>query len=175
MQMWVSNDWHPTNVWSQVALQPSTNTFKASIEVISNTSAAGLVLYTQAATGQFTDPTGSTATYSTSRGFRALLQSGSVVLQNCSDVFYLGAASSVCSTLGSAASVETGTLSVETNSTTGTIKVYVNGTLKITSTVSTGLMSGGLGGSSLGYYDYVGGAPTTYHTAKLDNFLLERN
>jgi hypothetical protein len=140
--------------------------------VVTNTSAGGLIFYAQASTGTFFGQT-----YNSSRAFRALLQSGSVTLQNCSDIFYLDPASGVCTTVGSAASVPTtGTLAVETNSTTGSVKVYVNGTLKITATVSTSLMSGSAGPSSLAYYDYdLYNNPTTYHTSTLDNFILERN
>jgi hypothetical protein len=168
--------WAPIDVWSNAALQPGANSFKASVDVLTNTSAGGLIFYTQAATGSVTEPHGYVQSYATSRAFRALLQGGSVALQNCSDIFYLGAASAVCSTVGSASGVPTtGTLSVETNATTGSVNVYVNGTLKISATVSTGLMTGGAGLSSLGYYDYNGSTPTTYHTSTLDNFILERN
>ena len=176
MSLWIEVPWTPVGVWSQSAIQPSTNSFKASIDVVTSNSTGGLFFYAQSATGQFTDPIGYPASYSSSRGFRAILQSGSVILQNCTDLNYLGATSSVCSTVGSATGVPTtGIVSVETNSSTGSVKVYVNGTLKITATVSTSLMTGPLGGASLGYYDYVSGSPTTYHTATLDNFILERN
>jgi hypothetical protein len=168
-------EWPPWSVWSQAALQPSTNSFKVTVDVASNTSAGGIIFYAQAATGYFTEPLGYSASYPSSRGFRALLQNGSVTLQNCSDLFYLGAASAACSTLGSVAGMPaTGTLSVETNATTGNVKVYVNGALQITATVSTSLMTGTAGMASLGYYDY-GINPITYRTAMLDNFILERN
>lgn len=176
LAQWIEYAWPPSGVWSQAALQPSTNSFKATLDVAANTSGAGIVFYAQPATGQFTDPLGVTATYASSRGYRALLQSGSVILQSCTDLNYLGSSSAVCSTAGSAAGVPTtGTVSVETNASTGSVKVYVNGTLQISATISTGLMSGAAGAASLGYYDYAGGNPTTYHTATLDNFVLERN
>jgi chitodextrinase len=162
----------PANVWSQAAISTTATSIRASVDVVTNTSAGGLIFYAQAATGIYYGQS-----YSSSRAFRALLQGGSVTLQNCSDIFYLDPASAVCSTVGSAGSVPaTGTLSIETNANTGSVNVYVNGTLKITATVSTSLMSGSVGASSLGYYDYDGqGNATTYHTSVLDNFILERN
>ena len=177
VQQWFAYGWNPIGVWSQSALQPSTYTFRASIDILTNTSAAGILMYARSSTGSFTDPIGGTVTYASTQGYRALLQSGSVILQSCSDLNYLGSTSSVCSTVASATGVPTtGIMLVETNASTGSVKVYVNGTLKITTTISTSVMTGALGASSLGYYDYnQSGFPTTYHTATLDNFLLERN
>ena len=168
--------WHPF-VWSQAALLPSTNSFKVTVDVAANTSAGGILFYAQAATGTGVNHGGGTPSYTSARGFRALLENGNVVLHNCSDLNYLDNPSSVCTTVGSGTSVPTtGTLSVETNASTGSVKVYVNGTLKITATVNTSLMSGAVGMTSKGYYDYdTNGNPTTYHSATLDNFILERN
>jgi chitodextrinase len=175
-QEWVPYLYIPHSIWSQTAMQPGAASFKATLDVVSNSSTAGIVFYTQSATG--TDPE-QTFTYASSKGYRAVLQNGSVLLQSCSDLNYFGNPSSVCSTVGSAASVPTtGTISVETNASTGSVKVYVNGTLKITATISTNLMTGGIGATSRGYYDYDNSyppLPTTYHTATLDNFILEGN
>jgi len=175
-EYWEVGWWVPY-VWSQAALQPSTMSFKASLDVATNTSAAGLILYAQAATGNGVNHGGGGTTYSSSRGFRAILQNGSVLLQNCLDLNYLDDPSSVCTTVGSASGVlSTGTISVETNASTGSVKVYVNGTLKITSTVSTSLMTGAVGMTTLGRYSLDrNGYPSIYTTATVDNFLLERN
>jgi hypothetical protein len=175
--LWIVASFKPVYLWSQIALQPSTNSFKVSADVATNNSSAGILFYAQTSTGTGVNHGGGAPSYPSARGFRALLENGTVVLHNCSDLNYLDNPSSVCTTIGSGTSVPTtGTLSVETNASTGSVKVYVNGTLKITASVNTGLMSGAVGMTSKGYYDYdTNGYPTTYHTATLDNFILERN
>jgi hypothetical protein len=172
--VWWPVTWAPL-VWSQAALTPSTYSFKGSVEVTANTSAAGFVLFTQAATGAFTDPAGVATTYTSSKGYRALLTGGSALLQYCTDLNYPGAMANVCSTVASAAGVSmTGTFSVETTASTGNIKLYVNGTLKLNTTISASAMTGGIGLVTLDNYSSAA-CPRTYNFATLDNFLLERN
>jgi hypothetical protein len=167
VEVWGLGSWN-ANVWSQAALQPITNSFKASVDVLANTSAGGIVFYAQSSTGTGVNHGVGAATYASSNGFRASLQNGSVILQSCSDLNYLETVANVCSTLASAGSMpQTGTLSVQTNTTTGSVTVSVNGTPQLTYTMATNRMSGSLGLAIL--------STDATHTATLDNFLLERN